>query len=97
MLLVYFQYFLCLAPTQQQFKVLSSANMWSNSDLRNKKLGNAFGQPPLLTGQDHLEHVAAQLFHHYKHLFRRLEHVVQFHYPRLVEWLQKKAEVSRSG
>lgn len=49
--------------------------------LGDEELGEAFGQPALLAGEDHLQHVPMQLLHHHKHLLRCLKHAVQVHDP----------------
>jgi len=47
--------------------------------LRDEELGEALGEPALLTGEDHLQHVAVQLLHHHEHLLRSLKHALQVH------------------
>lgn len=49
--------------------------------LGDEELGEALGEPALLTGEDHLQHVPMQLLHHHKHLLRCLKHAVQVHDP----------------
>lgn len=47
--------------------------------LCDEELGEPLGQPALLTGEDHLQHVPVQLLHHHKHFLRGLEHALQVH------------------
>ena len=55
--------------------------------LGDEELGEALGQPALLAGKDHLQHVPVQLLHHHKHLLRRLEHTLQVDDPRVPQTL----------
>ena len=59
------------------------------TDLRDQELGEAFRQPALLAGQNHLQHVAVELLHDDEHLLGRLEHAVQVNDPRVVQVLSE--------
>lgn len=50
---------------------------FSTTDLCDKELGDSLGQFALLTGQNHLQHVAMQLLHDNKHSLWCLEHTLQ--------------------
>lgn len=57
--------------------------------LRNEKLGDAFWQPPLLTWQYHLQHVAMELFHDNKDTLWCLKHALKVDDAGMVEVLHK--------
>lgn len=64
------------------------------TDLRHQELGEPFGQPALLAGQNHLQHVAVQLLHDDKHLLGCLEHALQVDDARVVEVLREKQKTN---
>lgn len=47
--------------------------------LCDEELGEPLGESPLLTGEDHLQHVSMELLHHHKHFLRGLKHALQVH------------------
>ncbi|RVE57623.1 hypothetical protein OJAV_G00218230 [Oryzias javanicus] len=57
-----------------------------------KELGDPLGQPALLAGQDHLQHVSVQLLHHHKHSLRSLKHAVQVHDAGVVQALRDHSD-----
>lgn len=57
--------------------------------LRYQELGDALWKPPLLTWQDHLQHVAMELFHDNKDTLGCLKHALQVHNAGMVEVLYK--------
>lgn len=73
-----------------QISVTVSHHFLAATHLRHQELGEPFGQPALLTGQNHLQHVTVQLLHDDKHLLGCLEHALQVDDARVVEVLQGK-------
>lgn len=59
-------------------------------NLRDQELGDALREPALLTGQDHLQHIAMELLHDYKHSLWGLEHALQIDNARMMQVLHKK-------
>ena len=58
------------------------------TNLANEELGAPLGKSPLLTAQNHLQHVSLQLLHHYKDSVGRLEHLLKLHDALVLDLLQ---------
>lgn len=54
---------------------------------------DAFREPPLLTGQNHLQHVSVKLLHDHEDVLRRLKHALQQHHAQVRQVLQKHREI----
>lgn len=61
-----------------------------STNLCDEELGDPFWEFTLLTGQDHLQHVAMQLLHDNKHPLRGLKHALQVNYTRVMQILTKR-------
>lgn len=52
------------------------------------EFSNSFWKSTFLTGQNHFQHIAMQLFHYYKNSFRSFKHAFQVYNPRMVQILK---------